>query len=203
VKSVRSIAIADHLWDLFGRMAEEMGGDRESLINQAMHVFARRNGYFPGSVLGAPPQGATTPVPGSSPPPEVARPAEGAVAEQVLAAAARFEREARGAEPQPPPIPEGPPRPRTLVLLRDDGSEIAVASERFVVGRGKHCDLVIESPKVSREHAAVVRDADGWSIEDLGSANGTWHRRVRIDRRRIEDGDEFFVCAERIRCVLR
>jgi hypothetical protein len=196
VKSVRSIAVADHLWELFGRMAEEMGGDREALVNQAMHVFARRNGYFPGSVLGS--AGAATPVPAQ---PAAEHP-DGGVAEQVLATAARLEREVRGA---PPPIPDGPApdRVRALVLVRDDGTEAVVAGERFVIGRGKHCDLVIESPKVSREHAAVVKDGQGWSMEDQGSANGTWHRRVRIDRRRIEDGDEFFICAERIRCLLR
>ena len=49
----------------------------------------------------------------------------------------------------------------------------------------------------------IVRDAEGWSIEDLDSANGTWHRRARIDRRRVEDGDEYFICAERVRCVFR
>jgi hypothetical protein len=203
VKSVRSIAIADHLWELFGRMADEMGGDREALINQAMHVFARRNGYFPSTLA----LGAATPAPAPAPTPapgvEAQHP-DGAVAEQVLATAARLEREALGA-PLPPPIPDaaGAERRRALVLVRDDGAETVVSGERFVIGRGKHCDLVVDSAKVSREHAAVVRDGDAWAIEDLGSANGTWHRRVRIDRRRIEDGDEFFVCAERIRFLLR
>ena len=51
--------------------------------------------------------------------------------------------------------------------------------------------------------AAIFRDGSSWFIEDLGSSNGTWHRRERIDRRRIADGDEFFVCSEKIRCVLR
>ena len=89
-----------------------------------------------------------------------------------------------------------------LVLVREDGSEVPVKVERFVIGRGRHCDLVIDSGKVSREHAAVVRDADGWWIEDLGSANGTWFQQERVKRRRIEDGDEYYVCAERIRCAL-
>ncbi len=89
------------------------------------------------------------------------------------------------------------------MLLREDGSEVPVGEGRFLMGRGRHCDLVIDSSKVSREHAAIVRDGEGWFIEDLESANGTWHRRARIDRRRIEDGDEYFVCAERVRCVIR
>jgi pSer/pThr/pTyr-binding forkhead associated (FHA) protein len=62
---------------------------------------------------------------------------------------------------------------------------------------------VVDSAKVSREHAVIVRDESGWLVEDLQSANGTWHRGARIERHRIEDGDELFVCSERIRCLLR
>ena len=44
MKTTRRIEIADHLWETFGRMAEEMGADRDVLVNQAMHAFARQNG---------------------------------------------------------------------------------------------------------------------------------------------------------------
>jgi hypothetical protein len=196
VKSVRAVALADHLWDLYGRMAEEMGSDREALVNEAMHVFARLNGYL--LPAGAPDRQR---VEGDAPGAGVE---QGAVAEQVLETAARLEREVRARE-APPPIPSGPVegRARELVLVREDGTETPVKGERFLIGRGRHCDLVIDSTKVSREHAALVREGDGWWIQDLSSANGTWHRRARVDRRRVEDGDEYFVCAERIRCVLR
>ena len=195
MKSVRSVAFADHLWELYGRMAEEMGSDRESLLNQALHVFARLNGYLP-PVEGG--QGRAQPAPGEAGDQRI-------VAERVLETAARLEAEVRAGAEAPPPIPAGPVAAgaRELVLVRDDGSETPVRSERFLIGRGRHCDLVVDGTKVSREHAAIVRDADGWFIEDLDSANGTWHRRARIDRRRIEDGDEYYICAERIRCVMR
>ena len=196
MKSVRSIALADHLWELYGRMAEDMGSEREALVNQAMHLFARLNGYLlPPEAL----QARGQPGPASEPAGE-----RSAVAEQVLETAARLEAEVRARE-APPPIPSGPvdPGARELVLVREDGTETPIKAERFLIGRGRHCDLVIDSSKVSREHAAIVRDGDGWFIEDLESANGTWHRRARIDRRRIEDGDEYFVCAERVRCVFR
>lgn len=194
MKTVRSVSVADHLWDLYGRMADEMGLDREALINQAMHVFARLNGFLP---AGEPEQRRVAP--------EV--PAGGdqqAVAEQVLETAARLEREVRARE-APPPIPSGPVegRARALVLIRDDGTEVPVQVDRFVIGRGRHCDLVIDSGKISREHAAIVKEDQAWFIEDLESANGTWHRRERVTRQRIEDGDEYFICAERVRCVLR
>lgn len=194
MKSVRSVSLADHLWDLYGRMADEMGSDREALVNQAMHMYARLNGYL---------LPAAAPERQRESPPDAGG-EQRAVAEQVLETAARLEREVLARE-APPPIPSGPieGRVRELVLVREDGSEVPVKVERFLIGRGRHCDLVIDSTKVSREHAALVKEAGGWFIEDLGSANGTWHRRERVDRRRVEDGDEYFVCAERVRCVLR
>ena len=88
------------------------------------------------------------------------------------------------------------------MLLTEDGRELErVGKDRFLIGRGKHCDLVINSGKVSREHAAIVREGDSWFIEDLGSSNGTWFDKRRLTRREIQDGDEYYVCAEKLRCT--
>jgi hypothetical protein len=206
VKTTRRIEIADHLWDTFGRMADEMGADRDVLVNQAMHAFARQNGFVvPGGKdragAEAPRGEAAPPLPKAavappSAPPGPALAANPAVGE-VLEAAARLE------EAIAEPTPVEAQKAVGLVVIREDGTTLEVNKERFLVGRGRHCDLVIDSAKISREHAAIFRDGMGWSIEDLGSSNGTWHRRERIDRRRIQDGDEFFVCSEKIKCVLR
>jgi hypothetical protein len=195
LKSIRQIGVADHLWEALERMSAEMGVDREALVNQAIHVLARLNGYLvPGTVGTAVPP----PVPQAAEPDSVERQA---VAERVLETAARLERAMQDRPSQPRPA--APANTGALFLLRDDGSEIEVLKERFLIGRGRHCDLVVESGKVSREHAAIVREGGAWFVEDLGSANGTWLRRERIDRRRIADGDELYVCAERVRCALR
>jgi len=196
VKTTRRIEVADHLWDAFGRMAEEMGTGRDALVNQAMHVFARLNGFV---VPGAPAHGDVPPLPQRPPPgpPVPAPPAGNPAAEQVLAAAAKLE------EAIHDPTPVETPRHGTLFVVREDGTPLEVSKDRFVIGRGRHCDLVIDSAKISREHAVIVREGTGWVIEDLGSSNGTWHQRERIGRRRIADGDEYFVCSEKIRCVLR
>jgi hypothetical protein len=173
-------------------MAEEMGSERDALVNEAMHFFARLHGYV---------------VPGTTAP-ETAGPLapdsreRRAVAERVLETAERLERDI-GERPPPVPAATPPLRPGGLRLQREDGSAVDVPRDRFVIGRGAHCDLVIESPKVSREHAALVRRDDGWWIEDLGSSNGTWFRGERIARRKVEHGDEYFVSAERVRCTLR
>lgn len=42
----------------------------------------------------------------------------------------------------------------------------------YLVGRGQDCDLMLEEACVSRRHARLVPDGDGWSIRHLGSKNG-------------------------------
>ena len=43
---------------------------------------------------------------------------------------------------------------------------------------------------VSRKHAVLIRRGDEFFIEDLGSLNGTYVNRKRIESARLESGDE-------------
>jgi hypothetical protein len=229
IRTARTLLIPDHLWEAFDRMAAEMGSERDSLINQALYTFARLNGFLVASdlrKLAAVPREAST----DSGRLRLAAPAEEA---QHLAAAGMPRRPASAAfeddtgeaaatgmdlpsvgggartraamvaaKPRDPDetAPAGP----TLVLLDNEGHELErVEKDRFLIGRGKHCDLVINSGKVSREHAAIVREGSSWFIEDLGSSNGTWFDKRRLTRREIQDGDEYYVCAEKLRCVFQ
>ena len=90
-----------------------------------------------------------------------------------------------------------------LVLLAEGRELDRVAKDRFLIGRGKHCDLIINSGKVSREHAAITHEGQAWFIEDLGSSNGTWFDAHRITRRQIHDGDEYFISSEKLGCTFR
>ena len=58
------------------------------------------------------------------------------------------------------------------VPLPDSGS--------VVIGRGQGCDLVVDEPSISRRHA-VLQVGPPMTIEDLGSANGTFLRDARLE----------------------
>ena len=59
-------------------------------------------------------------------------------------------------------------------LTGDDGSRNALTHWENIVGRSKSCDIVIDFPTVSRNHAVLTRYDDGsWSITDAGSKSGT------------------------------
>jgi GAF domain/Inner membrane component of T3SS, cytoplasmic domain len=59
-----------------------------------------------------------------------------------------------------------PSRPARVYLLPD--------AREAVVGRDPDCDVVLDDDRVSRRHATLGSDGDGWSIADGGSKNGTY-----------------------------
>ncbi|MBQ2927442.1 MAG: FtsW/RodA/SpoVE family cell cycle protein [Oscillospiraceae bacterium] len=56
-----------------------------------------------------------------------------------------------------------------------DGSQIPITHWENVLGRSKNCDVTINFPTVSRNHAVLIRYDDGsWTISDVGSKTGTF-----------------------------
>lgn len=75
------------------------------------------------------------------------------------------------------------------------GQRIAMSTPRIVIGRHPACDVVLDISSVSRQHAAVILDADNAFVEDLRSRNGTTVNGHRImARHRLSDGDEVVIC---------
>ncbi|REJ79845.1 MAG: FHA domain-containing protein [Acidobacteria bacterium] len=58
------------------------------------------------------------------------------------------------------------------------------------VGRGRLCDLVIDDPQLSREHARLLHDSSGWSIVDAGSTNGIVVDGLRVEQAAIHRSTE-------------
>ncbi len=76
-----------------------------------------------------------------------------------------------------------------------DGTQVPITHWENVIGRSKTCDVTIDFPTVSRNHAVLTRYDDGsWTISDVGSKTGTLvnGRAVQIcalkDRDRISIG---------------
>jgi len=71
------------------------------------------------------------------------------------------------------------------------GEHFIPEGEQTTIGRSPDCDVFLDDVTVSRKHAVLVQ-ADGiFSIEDLGSLNGTFVNRKRIDApTKLESGDE-------------
>ncbi|PJF43036.1 MAG: hypothetical protein CUN50_01935 [Candidatus Thermofonsia Clade 1 bacterium] len=62
----------------------------------------------------------------------------------------------------------------------------------LVIGREADCDIILNDPKISRQHVRLTQTADGrFQVEDLESRNGTWVNGMRLKGSRLlEDGDE-------------
>lgn len=74
-----------------------------------------------------------------------------------------------------------------------DGQRWYIRGEIFI-GRDADCDIVVADRQVSRKHVSLKWSADGVTIEDLGSKNGTHYNGERIDSLALlQDGDVFQV----------
>lgn len=99
------------------------------------------------------------------------------------------------AQPQPtPPIDPVPamPAPR-LFASTNAGESWEITELETYVGRSKQCPVVLKSQRVSRKHASITREEDGWFINDVGAANGIWAGSERIEREPIKDGAEYII----------
>src|ERR1700730_13494106 len=59
----------------------------------------------------------------------------------------------------------------------------------FSVGRKVDKDLVIADPRVSRDHAQIVLESEGFFLVDQGSKHGTFVNGERIQRQKLERND--------------
>ena len=73
------------------------------------------------------------------------------------------------------------------------GESFALGGERMTIGRRPDSDVFLDDVTVSRDHALLVRRGEDYYLDDLGSLNGTYVNRRRIESHRLEDGDELQV----------
>jgi pSer/pThr/pTyr-binding forkhead associated (FHA) protein len=84
----------------------------------------------------------------------------------------------------------------TLVIRSGGGRSGEVfnlGGERMTIGRSPDAEVFLDDVTVSRNHALLVQRRDGLYIDDLGSLNGTYVNRRRIESHRLQNGDELQV----------
>ncbi len=81
-----------------------------------------------------------------------------------------------------------------LIVHRGPGEGTTYAlpadADLLSVGRSPESDVFLDDVTVSRRHAEFRRGAQGWSVRDSGSLNGTYVNRARVDDQRLQGGDE-------------
>jgi predicted component of type VI protein secretion system len=58
-------------------------------------------------------------------------------------------------------------------LLVVDGKRMVVGPAGATLGRSRQCDVVLDDPNISRQHAEVRPRGGSWVLNDLGSTNGS------------------------------
>lgn len=82
-----------------------------------------------------------------------------------------------------------------LVVTHGDnaGSKFALTDEVTTAGRHPDSTIFLDDITVSRRHAEIRRRGDGYVVRDVGSLNGTYLNRERIDEAPLRDRDELQV----------
>lgn len=97
-------------------------------------------------------------------------------------------------EYKPVDIEEMVEREGAVLVIRSgggrSGESFGIDQDRMSVGRTPDASVFLDDVTVSRNHALLVRRRDGLYIDDLGSLNGTYVNRRRIESHRLADGDE-------------
>ena len=82
----------------------------------------------------------------------------------------------------------------SVLVIRAGGGRVGESfpldGDRLTIGRRPDSDIFLDDVTVSRDHSLVVRRGGDLYLDDLGSLNGSYVNRRRIESHRLEDGDE-------------
>jgi hypothetical protein len=224
-KSLRQFQCNDALWVTFRRMAEDQEKEIDDVIGDALEAFAQLSGYQTGINSAAaesevtPPPAARPRAPAPPPPPPPPAASRSRFTRPVPEPTGGFGSMFHSGASTPPPHPhgtssggpsfgsslggatDGTPAAQTLPLyLVFDNQKYRIDKDQFIIGRGtKSSDLPIKDGNISRKHAAVIRRNGTYFIKDLGSTNGIDFKGMRIDNKRIDEGDLFNICDYELR----
>lgn len=89
-------------------------------------------------------------------------------------------------------LPERPSGAGILIVKRGPNAGARFVLEAAVTRAGRHpeSDIFLDDITVSRRHAEFVRRDSEYVVRDIGSLNGTYVNRERIDESVLSSGDE-------------
>ncbi len=64
-----------------------------------------------------------------------------------------------------------------------------IGDRPVVIGRAPDCDLLLQHESISRQHARISRDDEGWVLRDLGSKNGSRVNTFHVTDQLLRNGD--------------
>lgn len=70
------------------------------------------------------------------------------------------------------------------------GETFRIDGDGVMMGRHPEADIFLSDITVSREHARIVKEENGYALYDNGSLNGTYYNREEVDRAMLNDQDE-------------
>jgi diguanylate cyclase (GGDEF)-like protein len=86
--------------------------------------------------------------------------------------------------------PAGPAACLVVVYGSEIGRRYPLDRADMTVGRSQNCDVVLDQESVSRQHARIRFSAQGNSLEDLGSTNGSYvNQELAAGERTLQTGD--------------
>jgi phosphoserine phosphatase RsbU/P len=87
-----------------------------------------------------------------------------------------------------------------LYWLGPDGQEnsFPLVAPEVLIGRKSDADVVLNNQHVSRHHAKLVKTADGYALQDLGSTHGTFVNESRVENKALKHGDKISLGKDRI-----
>ena len=101
---------------------------------------------------------------------------------------------------------KGPALEGPTLAVRSGGPAGAVFTldhQTLTIGRAPSADVFLDDVTVSRNHAVITTGPAGAALRDLGSLNGTYVNRRRIEgEERLEDGDELQIGKFRLTFLL-
>lgn len=86
-------------------------------------------------------------------------------------------------------------------LVMPDGQQLPVTHWESIIGRSKGCDIIVNVPSITKNHAVLTRYDDGsWSVTDIGSRGGVCVNGEQVEACAVQYGD--VICLGDVEMIL-